>query len=228
MTDITKSANEYFLTQAQYDARANAGQLEVGAVYHITDNTMDISPVLESKSDATNLENGQAQDSIKQRVTDQNESQNNTAGKFAAAIGHGNTADGKGSLAAGGDNFAYADHSAAIGYRNKASSGNALALGCRTTAVGDSAISAGFSQKRAPEQVTQNTTYSEIMAAYSHPQLGPFTLAQKYGAFAHGQDILALGQNSEAGGQGTIAFSEAQEAKGKFNEPKAGMARVTG
>lgn len=37
MTDITKTANEYFLTQAQFNARKQAGTLEVGAIYHITD-----------------------------------------------------------------------------------------------------------------------------------------------------------------------------------------------
>lgn len=37
MTDVTKSSNEYFLTRAQYNARKSAGTLEVGAVYHITD-----------------------------------------------------------------------------------------------------------------------------------------------------------------------------------------------
>lgn len=37
MTNINKTANEYFLTQAQFNARKQAGTLEVGAVYHITD-----------------------------------------------------------------------------------------------------------------------------------------------------------------------------------------------
>lgn len=37
MTNVTKTANEYFLTQAQFDAKKQAGTLEVGAVYHITD-----------------------------------------------------------------------------------------------------------------------------------------------------------------------------------------------
>lgn len=196
---------------------------------NIEEDDMDIQindAIIQGGEIDINLENGEGQDSIKQKVTDQSESQNQARGKFAIGLGHGNTADGKGSLAVGGDNLAYADHSAAIGYKNKASAGNALALGCRTTAVGDSAISAGYSQNKALQQITQNTSYGEVMRAYA--QVGPFTLAQKYGAFAHGQDTLALGQNSEAGGQGTIAFSEAQEAKGKFNEPKAGMVRVTG
>lgn len=42
MTDVNKSSNEYFLTRAQFDAKRQAGTLEVGAVYHITDESYSI------------------------------------------------------------------------------------------------------------------------------------------------------------------------------------------
>lgn len=37
MTDLNKASQEFWLTQAQYDTRKNAGTLVVGAIYHITD-----------------------------------------------------------------------------------------------------------------------------------------------------------------------------------------------
>lgn len=37
MIDINKALNEYFLTKSQFNQKKQAGTLEVGAVYHITD-----------------------------------------------------------------------------------------------------------------------------------------------------------------------------------------------
>lgn len=190
----------------------------------------DIASIQDDIADLTalNLENGTGTDAIKQKMTDAEENENIASGNFSSALGHGNNSAAKGTFTAGGEGEATADHAATIGYKCRATKGNALALGCRTTATGDSAIAQGYSNNQASRSITDSTSLADIKNAYHS---APFTLAQRYGSHAKGQNTVAYSQNSTAEGQGTFAFGDCQHAFGKFNDysdSKSKLVRVTG
>lgn len=195
-----------------------------------TDIESDIANIQDDIADLTalNLENGTGTNAIKQKMTDAEENENIASGNFSSALGHGGNSAAKGTFVAGGEGEATADHAATIGYKGRATKGNALALGCRTTATGDSAIAQGYSNNQAPRSITDSTSLADIKNAYNS---APFTLAQRYGSHAKGQNTVAYSQNSTAEGQGTFAFGDCQHVFGKFNDnsdSKSQLVRVTG
>lgn len=156
----------------------------------------------------TNLVNGTASNSIKNRSNSSSPGSYSTALANATASGTYALASGRGTQATGGD-------SAALGYYAKATGGQSFACN-RGTASGSYSHASGYSTTASGSYSSASGYGSQASNTYAHAE-GYYTQATSNASHAEGYYSEANGTYSHAEGDHTIAGSTQQHVQGRYN-----------